>query len=301
MRSLVSLRLKLYRWFRGIFAYIGLGKIPGMGKLDDFFYDKFIRPREIVLLNIKGNKMYVNGADNDITPKLIRIGDWEEKYESSLFKQCVKEGMTVVDVGAHVGYYTLLAARAVGRGGLVYAFEPIPGNYELLCRNIKANDFTNVTTVRAAVSNKRGTAQFWFEKDWSGSASFSKYGVLAVSRHETLQKGGFIDTETVSLDDYFRDNIKNIKIDILKIDTQGGEGLVMSGAGKILRNNKLKIFLEFWPAALRDLGTDPLQLLSSLQQYGYQIRVIDEEKQVLDPIEIDKAVDFPVLNLLLEN
>jgi FkbM family methyltransferase len=86
-----------------------------------------------------------------------------------LFKGIVKEGMVVVDIGANIGYYTLIAAKLVGKSGIVYVFEPMPSNYECLCKNIEVNGYTNVVLIQKAVSNKYGIAKVWFEKDWSGS------------------------------------------------------------------------------------------------------------------------------------
>ena len=287
--------IKLRRFLFGI----GLGRIPGVGALGRFIHNR-IRPKGIVLFNLQGNKIYVNAADRDIFPILLTMGDWEEPYEMELFKQMVKEGMVVVDIGANIGYYTLIAAKLVGNKGTVYAFEPMPSNYELLCKNIEVNGYTNVVPVQKAVSNKQGEAKFWFEGDWSGSPSFSKYCVLAVSKHETLEKGGFIEVETISLDEFFENTVKNIKADVIKVDTGGGEGLIIDGAEKVLKSNNLKIFLEFWPDALRDLGTEPVELLCKLQEFGFEIRFINETKQCPEPLDRGKAKVGLGFNLLLE-
>jgi len=266
----------------------------------DWMYNE-LKPKGIVLINILGNKMYVDTDDKDIAPKLLMNGFREERYETILFQNIVKEGMVVVDIGANIGYYTLIGARLVDKSGIVYAFEPLSSNYELLCKNIKINNYTNVVPVRKVISNKHGKAKFWFEKDWRGSPSLSKHCVLTVSKHELLEKGGFVEAETISLDDFFESTVKNTKVDVIKVDTGGAEGLVIEGSEKILRSNDhLKIFLEFWPDALRDLGTDPLQLLYKLQKYGFEIKFINEAKQALEPIDIKKCRTGTGFNLLLE-
>lgn len=94
-------------------------------------------------------------------------------YEPSvarLFENILGEGMTMVDLGANIGYYTLLASRLVGRSGRVYAFEPDPENHQYLLRNIVANGCRNVTVVEKAVYNITGTMTFL--RDPHGAAGF---------------------------------------------------------------------------------------------------------------------------------
>ncbi|GAI28794.1 unnamed protein product [marine sediment metagenome] len=80
-------------------------------------------------MDIQGNKMYVNTDDRGFAPILLVDGVWE-KYKTEVFKQMVKEGMVVVDIGANIGYYTLIGAELVGESGIVYAFEPEPSNVD---------------------------------------------------------------------------------------------------------------------------------------------------------------------------
>ena len=84
-----------------------------------------------------------------------------EKYETELFKKMVQDGMVVVDIGANIGYYTLIAAKLVGNKGIVYAFEPEPSNYELLCQNIAINGYTNVVPIEKAVSKTSGKTKLY--------------------------------------------------------------------------------------------------------------------------------------------
>lgn len=301
---------KIFKKIEIFFCGRNLRRIPGIlpfyHKLwlpfCDLLYDKF-RPRGIVLINVQGNKMYLDANDRSITPTLLTECKIE-KYESELFKDALKEGMVVVDVGAHIGYYSLIAAKLVGKKGLVYAFEPEPSNYKLLCKNIEVNGYTNVVLVKKAVSNKKGKSKFWFNKSVLACSSFSKDNVLVFSRDRFLEKDNFLETETITLDDFFNNVGRDTKVDVIKMDTQGAEGLIIEGAKKILTNNNLKIFTEFWPDGLKNLGTDPLELLQKLQDYGFQIKLINERKQVLEPIEIfqfsKRVKPCDEFNLLLE-
>lgn len=259
-----------------------------LGILRNNFLDlayRRVRPKGIVLIDVERNKMYVNADDVSIAPSLLMDGVWE-KFKTELLKKIIKEGMVVVDIGANIGYYSLIAAKLVGKSGIVYAFEPEPSNYELLCKNIEVNNYTNVIPVRKAISDKNGKVNLWFEKERMVNPSFSKENVLDASKHESLEKGGFIEVETISLDDFFENKVKNYKVDFIKVDTEGAEGLMVDGAEKILKNNNLKIIMEFWPDGLRRLGTDPQKLLQKLQEYGFKIKLIDEKNLTLEPIEI---------------
>ncbi len=100
-----------------------------------------------------GHKLYIDKWDTTISQELILSGKWED-YETELFKKNIKPGVTVVDIGAHIGYYTVIAAQLVGDKGKVYAFEPDPRNFKLLQRNVEANGYSNVVLVNKAVSDK---------------------------------------------------------------------------------------------------------------------------------------------------
>jgi len=117
--------------------------------------------------------------------------------------------------------------------------------------------------------------------------------------------------ETTTLDDFFGRTVGDDKIDLVKIDVEGAEGLVLSGAERVLRNNSLKILMEFIPDLLRNAGTDPAELLHKLQNQGLDIKLLNDRNQVLEPIKDAeefcrtvgtrrKASPLKAVNLLLE-
>lgn len=290
---------------QGFLSRKGLGRIPGINipyslltAVHDSIYDK-LKPKGVILIDVQGSKIYVDTDDRSIVP-LFLVDGVMEKYETELFKQIVKEGMVVVDIGAHVGYYTLIAAKLVGKNGTVYAFEPEPSSYELLCKNIEVNRYTNVVPVPKAVSNKQEGVKLWFDKVNLPCSSFSKENVSFFSK----EKVSSVEVETITLDEFFDKVVKANKVDFMKIDTQGTEGLIIDGAEKILKSNSLKIIMEFGPDLLRNLGTDPLKLLEELKNYGFKINLINEKNQSLDPVEtinfFEKAKAGKEFNLLLE-
>jgi FkbM family methyltransferase len=293
MKGFVSLRLKLYKIYRrlgGFLSRIGLGRIPGARRLYNLLYAKSIKPKGLVLLNIQGNKMYVDGTGEGIGAVLLMDGA-HEKYETALFKKMAQDGMVVVDIGANIGYYTLIAAKLVGNKGIVYAFEPEPSNYKLLCKNIQANGYTNIVPIGKAVSKTTGKTKLYVNAAMTNFSSFGKDNVLTHSKNLDC-----LEVETITLDDFFERTVGDDRIDLMKIDVEGAEELVVDGAERVLRNNRLKILMEFVPRQLRNVGTDPLELLYKLQNYGFAIKLINDRKQVLEPIknteEFCRTVEF---------
>ena len=210
--------------------------------------------------------------DKNIFSYLLKDGVYEP-FETQLIRSMLKKGDTVIDIGANIGYYTLLMAETVGSEGCVYAFEPEPNNYGLLTKNIKANNYSNIIPVQKALSDKDGSIKVYCdERNFSG-ATFAKENLA-------IKSNNFTEVLTTSLDKCFVDS----KIRLIKIDTQGAEGLIMAGAQSLLKNKNLIIFTEFWPYGLRNMGTDPKELLRTLREYGYTIKLIDEKNKTLRDI-----------------
>ena len=214
--------------------------------------------------------------------------------------------MVVVDIGAYFGYYSLIAAQLVDKNGIVYTFEPEPNNYELLCKNIEANGYTNIIPIQKAVSNKHGKAKFWVDKFNLASASICEDNALPCPFYNVSKKV-FVEVETMTLDEFFG-NIKKNKVDLIKMDVGGAEGLIVEGANEILKNNNLKMFMEFWPDGLRAMGTNPLDLLQKLSKMQFNIKLINESRHILEeiePVQFYKTVSesksrHQEFNLLLE-
>ena len=117
-----------------LFAGRGLGKrLPFIGLFYTFLFRRLKPAQDIVMVDVRGIKMCADFSRRALGPGSIH--GYYEKGETELFKSIVKEGMTVVDIGANIGYYTLIAAKLVGEKGKVFSFEPGPDNYGLLLKN----------------------------------------------------------------------------------------------------------------------------------------------------------------------
>ncbi len=213
------------------------------------------------MAEVQGHLMYLDPGD---ALRLSIFGIYEP-VKTRLIHRLVQPGHVVVDIGAHVGYYTLLFARLVGKHGHVYAFEPEPSNFALLRKNIEINGYRNVTLISKAVSNATGQAHLYCAK--SNTGDHRLYGPEAAR---------VLTVETVRLDDFFD---SNQRINLIKMDIQGAEGLALRGMCHLIdRNPAIEIITEFWPAGLRLAGTDPREFLAFFADRGFTIYEVAEDQ-----------------------
>ncbi|MGI0044388.1 MAG: FkbM family methyltransferase [Nitrososphaeraceae archaeon] len=212
--------------------------------------------------------------------------------ETNIVKSLVKCGDTVVDLGANIGYYTLLLARQVGRDGKVVAFEPSPTNCEILEKNVKMNGYRNVEINQLAVADKSGKAKLQLTPNPADSRIRSENYELDKGRNEMSE--GSVDIETISLDDYFCEREEE-DIDFIKMDIQGAEFSALLGMQRTLSKSKnIQILTEFFPKLLKESGTEPSDYLNILQQNGFHIYNFDEKDSKMVPADLnDLLVKYP--------
>ncbi len=247
----------------------GMGKIPGVNAVSALLFELLWSDKSPVV-EIQGSKMYV---DSKGLPKGFRRTlqtyamrkTWEE-LTTDLFKEAVKEENVVVDLGANIGYYSLLAARLVGSKGRVYAFEPEPTNYSLLLKNIELNGYHNIIPVSKAVSNAAGTVRLFLDNQDTGAHTICEPG----------KKGKSIEVESVTLDEFFKD--REPRIDVIKMDIEGAEMSALAGMDRILKeNNNLKIFVEFYFSGIARSGSSPQEFIRRLlEDYHFSILAIGD-------------------------
>jgi FkbM family methyltransferase len=191
-------------------------------------------------------------------------GTWEPGV-TTLLEEFLEPGMVVIDAGAHVGYFTLIAARKVGPIGKVYAFEPAPQNYDLLVRNVALNGYQNVVPVQKAISKGQGTARFFLRSDTVGHSLHS----------EAVGKGQRTITVEVTTLDYFLEKEGWPLVHLVKMDIEGAEPTALEGMAELLKRNRaLRLVLEYVPHILERAGEDPIQFLERLRRSGFTIRII---------------------------
>ena len=272
----------IYKKFFKIFIGTNIGRYGIVRKLARFL-NYNLKPDWV---EIEGEKMYLDKVD----ALSLSINGIHEKIITNLIKKEIHSGDVVLDIGAHIGYYTLQFANLVGSTGKVYAFEPEPKNFELLKKNVQINKHDNVVLIQKIVSDKDGIVEFFI----------SKFDSIGNKLFKSNEAGSSIKIESTTLDEYFKDLKK--KIDFIKMDIQGGEGKAILGMKNLLKENKnLKIIQEWWPDALKQNNTNPEDHLKFLQHIGYKIYEIDGtiKKDIL-PITIEQLLEkYP--NSLIED
>jgi FkbM family methyltransferase len=187
-------------------------------------------------------KMFVCDGDETIGPHLAFDGCWEPWVTTSVCN-FVKRGMVCINVGANVGYYTLIMASQVGNEGKVYAFEPNPRMFKLCKSNLRINGLENNAEIfELAASYKKDKVKFCFNP--------SKPGSGAITDKVLKLPSTYLYVQTQQLDEIIP---KEQRIDFILIDSEGHEPQVIEGAYKILdRNNTLDILMEWSPESYED-------------------------------------------------
>ncbi|MDO8504302.1 MAG: FkbM family methyltransferase [Candidatus Liptonbacteria bacterium] len=200
-----------------------------------------------------------------------------EEYETSLFVREIKPGGVVVDAGANIGYYTVIASRLTGENGRVYAFEPDPVNFGILKKNVEQNGCKNVILENKALSDKNGTINLYVSGENMGDHRIYDSGDGRKS----------VPAQAIRLDDYLGDVAD--KVNLLKMDVQGAEIMVLRGAERVLGGSgELKIFSEFWPFAMKRAGENPKDFFEILGKKGFAVSDISATKSAVEPIQDTK-------------
>lgn len=294
-----SLLYALYQKFVNLLWGTGLGKIPPIYWIYSSLF-KLLRPSENVV-EIEGSKIYSSTSDlpvsyNRMFQAYIVKEGWEPET-TRLFKRLAKADDVIVDIGANIGYYTLLSSKIVGSNGKVYAFEPDPLNYKVLTENIKLNELTNVVFEQKAVSDKNGQIELYLNKSDIGAHTIYK----------SKKAGKSVTVESITLDEYFKG--REYPIDIVKMDVEGAEMAVLLGMKTILEKNRnIKIFAEFHAPWIKRAGISPEYFASRLLNfYNFDITVIQDYARHLESERVNSVTELMSMckqtrfvNLLLE-
>ena len=211
---------------------------------------------------------------DQIQSRIYFFGIWEPEISDYIAKN-LAAGDCFIDVGANVGYFSLLFARLVGPTGRVFALEPDPRNFDLLRRNIERNGYSNVTAVPVALSRESGRQKF----------SRSPHNFADHCLGDGLGQREKIEVEVVRLDDLFPGPAK--RVNLLKLDIQGAEFAAIDGAREVLRANPdIVLLTEFWPDGMRRFGDDPEKYLETLRALGFSLRLVGgRSRPELRPID----------------
>ncbi len=216
-----------------------------------------------------------------------------EPHQLAFFERFLRKGDIVLDVGAHVGIFTLVSALSVGGEGEVHCFEPVPANFEALSRNVELNGFDNVVLNRAAVGAEPGQARLGLPEGAAGlggeTSAMYTVGGLANS----------VSARIVTLDDYVSDRLPGRPVRLLKLDVEGLEPAALQGfASRLAESPPDAVVLEVNLELLNRHEFTGQELLGALREYGYSFfqptargRLKTFEPQI--PDAFDPARDVP--------
>ena len=232
-----------------------------------------LKGNRVMLVHVDG--LAIEGADT-ARSYLEALGSGSaEPFTASLFRRAVRPGTVVVDIGAFLGQYTLLAAREAGPTGRVYAFEPDPRNFAYLIKNIERNEFADrASAIPQAISDRSGEITLYLDPDVGSGSS------LVFRRRRNVTS---TTVQTVTLDEFLGEAIPP---DLIKLDIEGGECRALDGMTETIRRagDRLTMIVECFPKALRASGASTDALIRRLERFGFRVYVIDEGRRRLFPI-----------------
>jgi len=223
-----------------------------------------------------GQKIILN-LDDWIPSQMFWCGLYlVEKKETEFFKKLIERGQIVIDIGANIGYYTLMAAARVGKNGKVYSFEPFSSTFDLLQENIRINKFENVILSKIAVLDKEGTIELHL-------SSVTNTGSTSISFPPNYS-GKKENVKCITLDKFIKEKELK-KVDIIKIDVEGAEVKVLNGMKKLLSTQSPKVLIEINEENLNALGSSKEDIYDFFKKLGYQAYDIKTSKNIKEFIE----------------
>lgn len=201
--------------------------------------------------------------DQSIPFHLSRAGVYEAEL-TQLLRGWLRPGDTFLDIGANIGYFTLLAASLVGPAGQVHSFEPHPRTFRHLQRNVRLNRFSQVQLNNLALNQDGTTVQLWYGPEIdSGLASLRRTHALLTHR---------VDCPATTLDAYAAQQALG-PVRAAKLDVEGAEELVLQGASQLLSgpNRPELIALEVIRRHLDAFGFLPAAIVDHLARHGYAV------------------------------
>lgn len=197
---------------------------------------------------LKGSRFILGSLSGEGGGASVYFGEMEPEQTAAM-AEVIRPGSVFFDIGANVGYYTVLASRLVGEAGKVVAFEPVPRNIEFLRQHIELNSAANVILKPLAVSDRQGTVRFSLGPD---------------SAMGHIGEDGELEVATTTLDDVVSE--LGITPDVMKIDVEGAEREVFRGAARMFEAARPVIFLSTHSDELRAWCFEHLRGL------GYAVR-----------------------------
>ncbi len=230
-------------------------------------------------------KMFLGLKDEGISKELYVYGA-REHDQVAIVREVLKEGMNVLDIGANIGYYTLLEANVVGRSGKVFAFEPHPDNFRTLVKNVEANGLSDRIELNPmGISDKDGRLNFFVSK------RSNQHTLNPQRRAETGRDDSFKDTIEIGVRDIAKILKEKRNVDFIRMDIEGHEIEVLNGifraAGDMSRPLPSVLFeTHFRTYGCADRNAGIKAALGKLFDIGYTAEALTSTKEPVNPLRI---------------
>ena len=224
-----------------------------------------------------------------------------ESETSNFIGSILQPGDTFIDIGAHVGYFSMLAAALVGPTGTVFSFEPEPRNFAHLVEHIDVNDATNVRPMHMAVGAKPAVAEFFVNADNDGGHALWEVGRHPFNertRAEPVSRKVYV----TSLDSMFGDRDMS-RLRAIKIDAEGAEFAILVGARDLLRRHPIPfVIAEVNRFGLESMGASERHLRGFMSDLGYETYLFQPGQTFVQRLRPDETPEANfVFNLLFRH
>ena len=213
-----------------------------------------------------------NGMPIEIDPRdligreILQSGHWEPETVSFLHSW-LRDEMTVIDAGAHVGYHALMASARVGPRGMVHAFEPNPVVYDALRRNIERAGGSNLVALPHALGRRSETRDLYLH-------AVTNRGATSFRPHDPATERA-VPVDVIALDEYLAAR-RIARVDVLKIDVEGAEREVLAGAaGTLAACPDIVLIVEFLRENTDRFGYTVEDLESDLRSHGFRLLTLE--------------------------
>ena len=245
------------------------------GWVNNFY--KIIYYKSLMFLNKATEikvKTFWDGRINIILPESVSINIWRNGYAESdvsfyLLKYLNKDE-TFIDIGAHFGFYSLLASDIVGPEGRVLSFEPTTSTFNQLLKNITNSNNDNIKIYNLAAFSKKTEMEF---NDYG--LINSSFNSFFANRGEKNLEGKKIKVKAVIVDDFLEENLPDCRISLIKIDAESSEFQVLTGLQNTIHKHRPVIILEVGDFSISG-SKNSRELIELVESYGYQSFELDK-------------------------
>ncbi len=253
-----------------------------------YLVQRWVLRRPFLLARSPGQNLRFKVKTEDVVGRHLYKYQVHEPVLSAFLVDYLKfePGDVVLDIGANIGWYSLLLERRIPAGVDIFAFEPDPLNFELLQHNLRINQAGRVTAVQKALAEEEGVQLL------------HRYGNSNLGRHSLLQlqDGDAVEVKTTSVDRFWDEmELGSRTPRFIKIDIEGYELLALRGATRVLERCPA-LLCEFSPGYMRQGGLDPADLVALLTGHGFLPHAVSQSG--LKPVDpgvlpaLERVADF---------